>query len=154
MFHNVNLAKPSPTMAFLQSPLPTMVYIQKAPSLSAELYNCAYTCTAPLHHCVCQYTHCIGLSRLGLSRLVSTYFLSQNTIHSTSPILFMRSAEQGASAVRTQNPPARRACSRLRTAAATGDRSAPALMADRALASFGRRKAKAGSEEIDEPDPH
>ena len=32
--------------------------------------------------------------RLGLSRLVSAYFLSQNTIHSTSPILFMRSAEQ------------------------------------------------------------
>ena len=32
--------------------------------------------------------------RLVLSRLVSAYFLSQNTIHSTSPTLFMRSAEQ------------------------------------------------------------
>ena len=35
-----------------------------------------------------------GLSRLDLSRFVSAYFLSQNTIYFTSPTLFMRSAEQ------------------------------------------------------------
>ena len=33
-------------------------------------------------------------SCIGLSRLVSAYLLSQNTIHSNSPTLFMRSAEQ------------------------------------------------------------
>ena len=33
-------------------------------------------------------------SCIGLSRLVSVYFLSQNIIHSNSPTLFMRSAEQ------------------------------------------------------------
>ena len=35
-----------------------------------------------------------GLSCLDLSRLVSAYFLSQNTIYSTNPTLFMRSVEQ------------------------------------------------------------
>ena len=35
-----------------------------------------------------------SLSCLNMSRLVSAYFLSQNTIHSTSPTLSMRSAEQ------------------------------------------------------------
>ena len=33
-----------------------------------------------------------GLSRLDLSQLTSIYFLSQNTIHSITPTLFIRSA--------------------------------------------------------------
>jgi hypothetical protein len=35
-----------------------------------------------------------GLSELGLSRLIPTYFFSHNTIHSTSRALFIESAEQ------------------------------------------------------------
>jgi len=35
-----------------------------------------------------------GLSYFSLSRFISVYFLSQNTIHSTSPTLFIRSAKQ------------------------------------------------------------
>jgi hypothetical protein len=35
-----------------------------------------------------------GLSQLGLSRLIPTYFLSHNTIHSTSRAIFLESAER------------------------------------------------------------
>jgi hypothetical protein len=56
-------------------------------------WHWVYSCTAAFRGCSAY----LGLACLGLFRLISAYFLSQNTIHSTSPTLFMRSAEHALS---------------------------------------------------------